>query len=384
MGRASPRVTGLALALGLVACTAGAPEAPTPDAMRAAPYGRTAAGVPVQKVRVRNALGMEVAYIDYGATITDIVVPARDGHFANVVLSRPSLADYETNQHRYGAQIGRYAGRINQARFVLDGRVIELQANARGVYLHGDPDGFDRRVWQRRDFADAVSMGSVFTMDSPAGDQHFPGHLKLEVTYRIARARNTFCIEYRAQTDAPTVLNPTNHVFLNLAGAGSVGLAGHRFTILADRYAATDTRRIPTGALPEVAGTVLDLRTPTDVTARLAHADPLIGTPLGFDHSFVFASSDGAMRPVLHVDELGTGRRLDVSTTEPSAQFNSGGGFNGSERGPEGRAYERGDGFAFETQHLPDSPNHANFPSTRLEPGQHFESRTCYVFSVRR
>ena len=379
--KARTRSAGLVLAIGLGACTAPGPFS-LDAAPQVQPWGRTRAGTAVDQVRLRNALGMEVAYIDYGATLTDIVVPDRDGRFANVVLGVPTLAAYEVNQRRYGTEIGRYAGRIDHARFVLNGRTIQLQPNAKGVYLHGDPDGFDRRVWQRRDFSGPDSLGSVFTMDSPDGDQHFPGHVRLEVTYRLARTRNEFCIEYRATTDAPTVLNPTNHVFMNLAGAGHRGLADHRFTITADRYAATDARRIPTGALPDVAGTVLDFRTPTAIEPRLASGDPLIGTPLGFDHSLVFAQANDTLRPVLRVDDLASGRRLDVSTTEPSAQFNTGGGFDGREMGAQGRAYERGDGFAFEAQHLPDSPNHANFPSTRLDPGQRFESRTCYAFST--
>jgi len=366
-----------AVAAALAACAGAGTEDP-----RAESWGRTRADAAVEKVRLRNALGMEVAFIDYGATLTDLVVPDREGRFANVVLSLPTLAAYEVNQRRYGAEIGRYAGRIGDARFVLDGRVVQLQANAKGVYLHADPDGFDRRVWQRRDFSAADALGSVFTMDSPDGDQHFPGHLRLEVTYRLARDRNEFCIEYRAQTEAATVLNPTNHVFLNLAGAGSRGLAGHRFTVEADRYVATDARRVPTGELPPVAGTPLDFRSPAALAERLAGGDPLLGTPAAFDHSLVFEQADGPLRRVLRVDEVASGRRLEVSTTEPSAQFNSGGGFDGGEIGSEGRAYRRGDGFAFETQHLPDSPNHPDFPSTRIEPGQRFESRTCYLFSL--
>ncbi|HEY4079334.1 MAG TPA: aldose epimerase family protein [Burkholderiaceae bacterium] len=381
MMKARSRMAGLAVALSLGACAAPGSMA-TGDSPHAEPWGRTRAGVAVDKVRLRNRLGMQVAYIDYGATLTELVVPDREGRLANVVLSVPTLAAFEANQRRYGAEIGRYAGRIDHARFVLDGLVVQLQPNAKGVYLHADPDGFDRRVWSRRDFSEADSLGSVFTMDSPAGDQHFPGHLRMEVTYRLARAHNELCIEYRAETDAPTVLNPTNHVFLNLAGAGSHGLAGHSFTIAADRYAATDARRIPTGALLDVTGTVLDFRRPADVIGRLASGDALLGQPAGFDHSLVFSGWDGRLRPVLRVDDATSGRRLDLSTTEPSAQFNAGSGFDGGELGSEGRAYERGDGFAFETQHLPDSPNHPNFPSTRLDPGQRFESRTCYVFGT--
>jgi aldose 1-epimerase len=366
------------LATGLFLFLTSAAEAARPGMPQVQDWGRTRGGAAVQKVALRNALGMQVDYVDYGATLTAIVVPDRRGRRRNVVLSLPTLAAYETNHHRYGAEIGRYAGRIGAARFILDGQQVHLQANAKGVYLHADPDGYDKRVWRRRDFSAAASLGSVYEMDSPADDQQFPGHLRLLVTYRLMRQRNEFRIEYTATTDAPTVINPTNHVFFNLAGAGAHGLAQHRFRIAADRYAVTDALRIPTGELTPVQGTVLDFSHPASAAARIAAGDALLGQPAGFDHSLVFARWDGQLRPVLRVDERASGRRLEISSTEPSAQFNSGSGFDGSEV----VAYQRYDGFAFETQHLPDSPNHADFPSTRLAPGQVFRSMTVYRFSA--
>jgi aldose 1-epimerase len=369
---------GLWLAL---AAQAVAADRPAPQVQA---WGVTRGGQPVQRVQLRNAHGMEVACIDYGATLTAIVVPDARGHRDNVVLSLPSLAAYEDNRRRYGAEIGRYAGRIGGARFMLDGREIQLQPNAKGVYLHADPEGYDRRVWQRHDFSEARSLGSVYEMDSPDGDQHFPGHLRLRVVYRLMRDRNELRIEYSATTDAPTVLNPTNHAFFNLAGAGRAGLDGHRFRIEADRYAVTDALRIPTGELAPVQGTPLDFRQPASAAERILAADPLLGNPAGFDHSLVFIRQDGRLRPVLQVEERGSGRRLQVWTTEPSVQFNSGNGFDGSETGSEGVAYPRYAGFAFETQHLPDSPNHPQFPSTRLDPGRVFSSVTVYRFSAGR
>ncbi len=345
-------------------------------------WGRTKASVPVEKVTLTNDLGMHVAYVDYGATLTEIAVKDRRGHLANVVLSLPTLGALEENHRRYGAEIGRYAGRIGGACFSLDGQIVQLQPNAKGIYLHADPDGYDRRVWEREDFTAADSVGSVYTMDSGAGDQGFPGHLRLKVTYRLMRREDVFKIEYTATTDAPTVLNPTNHVFFNLAGAGAQGLATHQFTIEADRYAVTDGLRIPTGELAPVSGTVLDFRQSGSAQARLLAGDPLLGQPAGFDHSLAFANWDGTLRRVLRVDEPSSGRRLEVETTEPSVQFNTGNGFDGLEMGSEGVAYQRYDGFAVETQHLPDSPNHPDFPSTRLMPGEVFHSVTVYRFSV--
>ncbi len=366
----------LATLLALVASAAPQPS------HRIEALGSSRSGEPVERVTVSNDRGMQLACIDYGATITALRVPDRNGRLQNVVLSLPDLAAYEVTQRRFAAVIGRYAGRIGAARFSLDGRTFELSPNAKGVALHGDPRGFDRRVWQRRDFAEAGSLGSVFSLLSPADDQHFPGRLDVEVTYRLMRRSNELRIEYAATTDAPTVLNLTNHAYFNLAGAGTRGLGSHMFTLAADRYAVTDTNKLPTGELASVQGTALDFRAPASMAARLVRGNTLLDAAGGYDHSLVFAAPRDASRPVLRVDEWQSGRRLEVWTSEPSAQLNSGNGFDGTEIGAEGLGYGRHDGFAFETQHLPDSPNHAHFPSTTLRPGQVFRSLTRLRFSV--
>ncbi len=366
----------------LLLCTQVAVAATT----QVEPWGRTRDGDLVQRVRFANDRGMRFSAIDYGATIVALEVPDRHGIARNIVLSLPDLAAYEKNQRRYAAVMGRYAGRIANARFTLDGSEIALTPNARGVALHGDPDGYDRRLWRREDFSDAASIGAVFHLRSPDGDQHFPGTLDVSVTYRLLRQRNEFSIEYTARTDAPTVVNLTNHAYFNLAGAGATGLATHRFQIMAERYAVTDAKRVPTGALLGVAGTPLDFRHPAGLQSRLASTDAndvaILGEPAGYDHSLVFAPSAGRLTLVAQIDETLSGRRLQIFTTEPSVQFNSGNGFDGSEVGSEGRAYGRHDGFAFETQHLPDSPNHAHFPSTELRPGMVFHSLTRFRFDI--
>jgi aldose 1-epimerase len=349
-------------------------------------WGSTRDGHPVQRVTFENDRGMRFSAIDYGATIVALEVPDREGALSNIVLSLPDLAAYEKNQRRYAAVMGRYAGRIANARFTLDGNEVELTPNARGVALHGDPDGYDRRLWRREDFADTESIGAVFHLRSPDGDQHFPGTLDVSVTYRLQRKRNEFSIEYGARTDAPTVLNLTNHAYLNLAGAGVSGMATHRFQIMADRYAQTDAKRVPTGVLATVTGTPLDFRQPSGLYSRLASTAvndvAILGNPAGYDHSLVFARSSKYPAMVAVIEESRSGRRMEIHTTEPSVQFNSGNGFDGSEIGSEGRAYGRHDGFAFEPQHLPDSPNHAHFPSTALRPGEFFYSQTRFQFST--
>jgi aldose 1-epimerase len=345
-------------------------------------WGNTHSGEPVQRVTVQNLLGMKLAYIDLGATIVAIVVPDRRGKMQNVVLSLRDLQSYERTERRFGAVMGRYAGRIGNARFSLDGRAVDLIPGSHGTTLHGGPDGYDRRVWQRRDFSDANSLGSIFHLVSPAGDQNFPGRLDLNVTYRLLRRRNELRIEYAATTDAPTVLNLTNHSFFNLAGAGTAGLDSHRFQIDASWFALTDEKKVPLGTVASVAGTPLDFRKPAGLDERLASGSSLLGTPPGIDHSLLFTRWTGRLARVAVIDDTTSGRRMEVSTTEPSLQFNSGNSFDGSEVGSEGIGYRRYDGFAFETQHLPDSPNHPNFPGTALYPGANFRSMTSFRFSI--
>ena len=348
------------------------------------PWGALRDGQQVEKVTLENAKGMRLSYIDYGATITAIDVPDRKGKLANVMLGLPTLSAYEVTKRRHGAIIGRYAGRIANARYELDGRTAQLIPNAKGMAVHGDPVGFDKRVWKRRDFADDSSFGSVFQLVSADGDQGFPGRVEVSVTYRLLRKQNEFRIEYAASSDAPTVINLTNHGFFNLAGAGTRGLASHTFQIAASRHVVTNAQRVPTGELAPVAGTALDFLRPAGLTARLAAGSPILGEPAWFDHGLVFDKPDGELALVATIDDKRSGRRMRVFSTEPSLILNSGNGFDGSEVGSEGLAYQRHDGFALETQHLADSPNQPSFPSTALRPGTPFKSVTRFRFSVAR
>lgn len=345
-------------------------------AITVAPFGTTQSGQPVEQVTLDNERGMRLTYIDFGATITAVRVPDRKGVHGNVMLALPTLAAYEATKRRHGAIIGRYAGRIAKARFPLDGRIVALPANARGLAIHGDPDGYDKRVWRRHDFADAASVGSVFQLASADGDQGFPGRVEVRVTYRLLRKRNEFRIEYEAHADAPTVINLTNHGYFNLSGAS--GLASHTFRIHADKYVLTDAQRVPTGRLADVAGTPLDFRHGAGIADRLAARSPLLGDPPWFDHGLVFSKRAGELALVATIDDAASGRRMEISTTEPSVIFNSGNGFDGTEA----MAHQRHDGFAFETQHLADSPNHPHFPSTELRPGRPFNSVTSFAFST--
>lgn len=344
-------------------------------------WGFTKRGQKVERTTLSNNRGMSVSFIDYGATITSITLADRNGISRNVVLSLPNLAAYEKTQRRFAAIIGRYAGRIGGAQFPLKDQVIELEANSKGVAIHGGPDGYDKRVWLRRDYSGRDSIASVFTLISPDGDQHFPGRLTLQVTYRLFRHRNEFRIDYVAKTNATTVINLTNHVYFNLRGAGSSGLDSHRFQIMADRFAETDEKRVPTGRISSVEGTLLNFQTPSNVKDGLMSKSPLMGSPAGYDHSLIFTHWTKKLALVGVIDDDVSGINMRIMSTEPSVQFNTGNGFDGSELGSEGIAYQRHDGFAFEAQHLPDSPNHPTFPSTLLEPGKVFRSTTSFIFT---
>jgi aldose 1-epimerase len=352
--------------------------------IRAEPYGTTPAGMAVERVTLSNDSGMQLSYIDYGAILVAATVADRHGKRANIVLGAPDLAAFMKSNRRYGAVIGRYAGRIGNARFTLDGKEYLLRPGSRGFAIHGDPSGIDRRVWSRTDFADRESIGSTYRLTSPDGDQGMPGKMEISVTYRLMRSADEFRIEYAARSDAPTVVNLTNHAYFNLSGAGSSGLASHRFQIDADRYVAADGKKVPTGELPSVAGTPLDFRKTASAAARLAEAQAggLLGAQPGYDHGLFFNKPAGALARVAVIDDLSSGRRMEVSTTEPSAQFYTANAFDGTEPGAEGRAYQRFDGFAFETQHLADSPNKPQFPSTVLRPGGEFRSVTVFRFGL--
>jgi aldose 1-epimerase len=346
-------------------------------------FGTTSKGQAVSRVTLTNDANMRVSILTYGATLTAIDVPDATGRIQNVVLSLPDMASYERTQRRWGGIIGRYAGRIGGARFALDRQTHTLEPGRNGVTLHGGSNGYDKRVWAYRTRSNSNSVSAVFTLDSPAGDQGFPGALVLEVTYRLTRATNDLKIEYRARTTAPTVVNFTNHVFLNLAGASNGTIYDHDLMILARRYAPTDTSKIPTGQLLSVTGTPLDFQKPTPIGAFITANNALLTPSGGFDHSYAAADKPHRIaKTIAIVRDPASGRRLTIDTTEPGLQFNSGNGFDGTEVGSEGVAYSTHAGFALETQHLPDSPNQQSFPSTRLDPHQRFYSVTRYRFGI--
>jgi len=343
----------------------------------------TPQGEAVDTYTLTSPGGMEVRAITYGGIITSIRVPDRNGKVADVALGFDSLEPYLKNPPFLGAIIGRYGNRIARGRFTLDGKTYTLATNNPPNHLHGGVRGFDKVVWKAESFMKDDTVGVVFTHTSPDGDEGYPGNLALRVTYTLT-PRNELEVDYQATTDKATPVNLTQHTYFNLAGEGSGEILDHVMTIHAARYTPVDSTLIPTGELATVENTPFDFRTPTPIGKRIGANDQQIRFGNGYDHNYVLDRAQGetGMVPAAHVVEAGSGRVLDVSTTEPGVQFYTGNFLDGSLKGKSGQTYARRTGFCLETQHFPDSPNKPAFPTTILKPGETYTSKTTFRFSV--
>jgi aldose 1-epimerase len=348
-------------------------------------YGVTAAGSDVTEYTLINANGVEAKILTYGGIISSLLLPDGAGKRTNVVLGCANLGDYETKSPYFGSITGRYANRIADGKFTLDGVTYQLHVNNGPAHLHGGLRGFDKVVWEvTEEMAVADGEGIELHYLSPDGDQFFPGALDTYVTY-LLNDRNELRIDYRATTDKPTIVNLTNHTYWNLAGEGAGPVYDHLLQLNADRYTPVDAALIPTGELAPVGGTPFDFRTPKAVGAEIRVNDPQLALGKGYDHNWVLAdnaprTSELAQAAVLQ--EPRSGRVLEVWTSEPAIQFYAGGGLDGSIYGSSGRAYRQGEGLALETQHYPDSPNQPAFPSTVLRPGETYATTTVFKFGA--
>lgn len=310
----------------------------------------------------------------FGAILHTLEAPDREGRRANVVLGRPTVDDYRAdNSPHFGAVCGRYANRIAGARFELDGVEYRIPANDGANALHGGPDGFDRRDWSAERDGEALVLG----LTSADGDMGFPGELRVEVRYTLRD--DALRIDYRAETDRPTVVNLTNHTYWNLAGEGSGSIEDHVLEVAASRFVRVGAGAIPTGELPPVAGTPLDFRTPRRLGERLRDAHEQVALTRGYDHSLVL--DDGA-HPAGRLHDPVSGRVLEVETTEPALHVYTANYLDGTSVGTGGGLYRQGDGVALEAQHFPDSPNRPEFPSTVLLPGGELRSTTTFRLGV--
>jgi aldose 1-epimerase len=336
---------------------------------------------PVNLYTLTNSHGLEVKAISYGAIITSIRVPDRKGQFADIVLGHDTLEGYIPNPPYLGALIGRYANRIANGSFTLDGKKYSLPVNNGSNTLHGGIKGFDKVVWDADPLASG-KIGVVFTYLSKDGEEGFPGNLKVKVTYTLTDA-DELIVDYEATTDKATPINLTQHSYFNLAGEGSGDVLNHEVMLNADRFTPVDSNLIPTGEVRSVKGTPLDFTTPARIGARIDdHYEQLV-LAKGYDHNFVINRKDRGLELAARVYEPTSGRVLEVSTTQPAVQLYTGNFLDGSVTGKQDHVYRKRNAFCLETQHYPDSPNHPEFPSTILRPGETFRSQTVFKFSTR-
>jgi aldose 1-epimerase len=345
-------------------------------------FGTMPDGTVVDRYTLTNGRGMRVRVITYGGILQSIEVPDRHGRAGNVALGFDNLTDYVERNPYFGCITGRYANRIAGGKFTLDGTEHQLAVNDGPNHLHGGEAGFDKRVWQASEVTQRDAVGVRLTYTSPDGEENYPGTLTTTVTYLLTR-NNEIKIDYLATTDAPTIVNLTNHTYFNLAGEGSGDIYDHRLRLNASRYTPVDDTLIPTGELATVDGTPMDFRRPTAIGDRIRNGFEQLVIGRGYDHNYVLDRRDAtSLELAAVVAEPRSGRTLTITTTEPGIQFYSGNFLDGTLVGTSDRMYRQGDAFALETQHFPDSPNQPSFPSTILRPGDGFTSRTVYRFST--
>jgi aldose 1-epimerase len=368
-----------------------------------ASFGTLPDGRPVDRYTLRNARGMSVSILTYGGIIQSLYAPDRRGREANVALGFGDIGGYTSAAYiksnpYFGAIIGRYGNRIAKGAFTLNGTKYLLDINNDPNTLHGGFEGFNIKIWNAQAIRTSRTAGVKLTYHSPAGEgcttdpcknggagtaAGYPGNLDVEVDYTLDNA-NQLHIDYTAKSDADTVINLTNHNYWNLAGEGSGTIYDHQLQLNANSFTPVDSTLIPTGEIRSVAGTPFDFRGFHAIGERIRGNDQQLVFGRGYDHNWVLnrRPGDTSMLVAARLVDPSSGRELTISTTEPGLQFYSGNFLDGTLYGTSGRQYRQGDGLALETQHFPDSPNHANFPSTVLKKGATYHTSTIYGLSV--
>lgn len=331
----------------------------------------TADGQEVSLYTLANERGYEVEITNYGGAVVSLKTPDRSGSFADIVLGYETLEEYVRNPRYFGALIGRHANRIGAGRFSLGGGEYQLTQNNGANHLHGGAKGFDKRAWQVIDQASNGATILRLEYFSRDGEEGYPGNVKANVTYSLS-AENELEINYQATTDRDTIVNLTNHSYFNLAGPSNI--LDHELTLHADAFTPVSKELIPTGEIKSVDGTPMDFRHGKRIGTDLSLAG-------GYDHNFVLNNFDGSLRPAARLYESGSGRVLEILTTQPGIQFYSGNFLDGSLTGKGGVVYHQYAGLCLEPQHFPDAPNHTNFPSTVLRPGEVYRHVSVYRFS---
>jgi aldose 1-epimerase len=347
------------------------------------PWGTTEDGTAVERYTLSNR-GMTVRILTYGGIIQTLEVPNGRNDPVNVVLGFSDLQGYLDNNNPgpyFGAIIGRYGNRIANGQFELDGTTYQLPINNDPNSLHGGFEGFDTRVWDATPIEGHRRVGLQLNYTSPAGEEGYPGSLDVQVTYTLTRDQKLE-IHYTATTDAPTVVNLTNHTYWNLQGEGTSSILDHELTLPASRYTPVDSTLIPTGELADVSGTPMDFRQPTAIGERIREPFEQLLFGQGYDHNWVLdRPDDDSLQLAAKLRDPDSGRTLKMWTTEPGIQFYSGNFLDATLVGTGGHVYRQSDGLALESQHFPDSPNQPQFPSTTLRPGETYDTTTVFDLS---
>lgn len=368
----------------LAGCCGDKNKAGQPLLLDKAAFETVIDGKPVSLYTLKNDNGVVVQLTNYGARILSLWVPSQDGSFKDVVWGYESIADVLSGDVNSGPVVGRFGNRIAQGRFTLDGVEHQLNLNDGPNQLHGGPKGWASQVWDAVEFTDEAGHQAVrMTLVSPDGDENYPGTITIDVVYTLT-PQNELMLDYTAVTDAPTVLNPTSHAYFNLHGTANESINSHIMTINADAFTPTDAGLIPTGEIRLVEGTPLDFRTPTAIGERIeSDYEPMVFGK-GYDHNWVLNKAyEGEVSLAAEVYEPATGIVMQVWTNQPGMQFYSGNFMDGTDKGKYGEVHNFRTGIALETQHFPDSPNHAHFPLTVLRPGETYTQHTVYAFSVK-
>jgi aldose 1-epimerase len=362
---------------GLVGCASMSTQT---GIVRKSSFGKTPDGTPVEIYTLRNSSGMEATIMTYGGIVTSLKVPDRNGKFGDVVLGYDNLGGYLTNSPYFGALIGRYGNRIAKGKFTLDGQTYTLATNNVPNHLHGGLKGFDKVVWTAKPVETFYGPGLELTYLSKDGEEGYPGNLSVTAIYTVTE-KNELLLQYTATTDKDTVCNLTHHSYFNLRGSGDI--LDHVVQINADKFTPVDSTLIPTGELKLVAETPFDFREPVAIGARIGDDNEQLKFGTGYDHNWVLNKQPGEVSLAARVYEPTTGRVMEVFTSEPGLQFYTGNFLDGTITGKRGQTYKFRDAFCMEAQHFPDSPNHPDFPTTELKPGETYKNTIAYKFYVR-
>jgi aldose 1-epimerase len=339
-----------------------------------APFGETQDGTEIDLYTCTNANGLVMKLITYGAIVVSLDTPDRDGKLANINLGFEQLDGYLQRHPYFGSTVGRFCNRIANGKFTLEDKEYTLATNDGDTHhLHGGAAGFDMQVWDAEEVTTDDAVGVKFTRRSPDGEEGYPGNLDVTVVYTLTNA-DELKVGFTATADKPTPVNLTNHNYWNLAGAGSGTILEHELQIESDAYLAVDEGLIPTGELSDVKGTPLDFASPHKIGERIKQIE---AEPQGYDHCFALRSQDGSLALAARVEDPGSGRVMEIYTTQPGIQLYTGNFLDGSEGNG---GFNQHEAFCLETQHYPDSPNQPEFPSAILKPGETYSQTTVHKF----